>query len=188
MFISRKGRLLLSLVLVLVVLSLVLAGCGGSVADKNGNGNGNGDGGDNGGGDVDLSWFQGAWKSPSRVNPAIEFTIGDLIESESGPQCITHYYKGTVKCLLLEGGSKTINEKPNYTTIPIKMDHISIEQDSDGTVLLFIWAGYDGGAVKVTHAYQAGDELYALVDIEGEGGTSSYATPTGEVDIFTKQK
>lgn len=186
MFTSRKGRLLLSLVLVLVVLSLVLTGCGGSVADDNGGGgggNGNGDG-----GDVDLSWFQGAWKSPSRVDPAIEFTIGDLIESESGPLCITHYYKGTVKCQLLEGGSKTINEKPNYTTVPSKMDHISIEQYSDGTVLLFIWAGYDEGAVKVTHAYQAGDELYALVDIEGEGGSSTYITPTGEVDIFTKQK
>lgn len=169
-------------VLALTVLSLVFSGC------KSGSGSG-GKGGSGQPGEIDLTAYIGTWVSPSHVNPAVEFTISEFLESEEtmiGTKI--HHFKGSVKCAVLAGGEIAITDKWNL--LAGRRDTIHVQQYDDGIALLFVDAGFDtmeGGTVQLTHGQWVGNKLTFYVSIRGEGDTAIYETAGGGyTDVFTK--
>lgn len=190
---SRRGRFFVCLVLILLVFSLVLTGCSSSSLppQDEGNGNGNGDGDENEDedenedGEVDFSWYRGTWKSDPQVQPAVEFTVGEFIESveTTATASINYYFKGSIKCSALSGGEQIITEIPTG-----KIDTIYLSQliENPEIILLYIRGGYDneeGGTILIQAWKGIDNNLHGFVAIEDD--ENSYTTEESP-DKFTK--
>lgn len=169
MYTFRRKGFLVYLVLILLVCSLVLAGCRSSSPPQD---HGNGGGGGNGGGDgeVDISWFQGTWRSNDPVDPEVEFTVGELIERSvhQGTGIITYHFKGEINCSVLPGGKQTIIEKQKTDVYPAIIDTIHLVDYTNGTVELYVVGGHnleDSGIVDLRAIKGTGNNLMAYVEI-----------------------
>ena len=185
-----KGKPIIHVVLFLGIFTFVLAGCGGSKT----NGNGGGNGGDEPPipGEVRLADYVGTWQSTGKVNPVVEFTIEEIIDSVEGKfgdvPYTNHYFKGKVKCSVLTSGEISIEDIPDDDDG--KPDHIYVQELAD-TMLLYLEAGFDDdlvdGTVEITHGYidENGDLVTLFVEITDKDGTTLYETSL--FDKFTKR-
>lgn len=178
-----------AVVLVLTVLSLVFSGCksGSGSGGKGGPGPG-GNGGSGKPGEIDLTAYIGTWVSPANVEPAVEFTISEFLESEDGVGGKVYHFAGSVKCTALSGGEIVIADKQD--PIAGRRDTIHVQQYDDDT-FLFVKAGFDtmeGGTVELTYGQWVGNNLTFHVSISGEDDTAIYETAGGGfTDVFTKK-
>lgn len=161
--------------------SLVFSGCrGGSGSGSGGNG-GSGEP-----GEIDLTACIGTWVSPAHVDPSVEFTITEFIEStETLAGTKHHHFKGSVRCTQLDGGEIEITDKQDLDLTVPRVDTIHVAQG-----LLYVKAGHDtmeGGTVDLGWGQWEGNNLRFYVSIEDEGQTI-YETESGlTTDVFTKK-